>query len=69
MKSYDVYMESFVNVLIPDNVDPDSNDGAKVIYELATAKYLALLHEQPPKYDLNWEHYPDGDTDETQENL
>jgi hypothetical protein len=63
MKSYDVYLDSFVNVSLPDDVDADSNEGARKIYELATAKYLELLASKPPQFDLNWERYEEGDVE------
>lgn len=60
MKSYDVFMDTFVNVLLPDDVDPDSQAGSDAIYEAAIAKYRERLAD-PGQVSLNWERYPEGD--------
>lgn len=60
MKSYDVYLDSFVNVLLPDDVDPDTPEGVAALYEAAIAKYREKL-STPKELTLNWERYEEGD--------
>jgi hypothetical protein len=60
MKSYDVYMDSFVNVLLPNFVDPETQEGAELLHRIATEKYLAKLHRDG-EIHFTWERYEDGD--------
>lgn len=60
MKSYDVYLDTFVNVLIPDDVDPNTNEGTEAIYEAAIQKFRERLAD-PGQISLNWERYEEGD--------
>lgn len=60
MKSYDVFMDTFVNVMLPDDVDPDSEAGIKAIYEAAITKYRVKL-QTPAEITLTWERFEEGD--------
>lgn len=62
MKSYDVYLDSFVNVLLPDDVDPESDEGMAIIWPLAIEKYQRKLSDEGEVH-FTWERYPDGDTE------
>lgn len=61
MKSYDVYMDTFVNVMLPDDVDTNSNEGVKALYEAAITKYRERMADLD-QISLSWERYEDGDT-------
>lgn len=60
MKSYDVYLDTFVNVMIPDEVDPESSEGMEVIRKAAIPKFLERLADEGG-VSLNWERYEEGD--------
>jgi hypothetical protein len=62
MKSYDVYMDSFVNVKLPDDVDPSTNEGYRAMHEAAIMAYRARL-QTPAEISFNWERYEEGDTE------
>lgn len=65
MKSWDVFMDSFVNVLLPDDVDPETQEGVAVLYELAIEKYRRKLME-PGEISFTWERYEEGDPEENE---
>lgn len=58
VRSFDVFMESFVNVVIPEEVDPDSDEGYQMIREAATEKYLKALDSHLAEF--TWKEYKDG---------
>lgn len=60
MKSWDVYLDSFVNVLLPDDVDPETLEGHAALRDAAIAKYMELMSD-PSCMSFNWERYEDGD--------
>lgn len=63
MKSYDVWLDNVVNIMLPDAVDPESAEGIDAIYREA----IPLLIERAgaaAEASLNWERYEDGDTNE-----
>lgn len=60
MKSWDVYMDSFVNILLPDNVDPDTVSGSEILYHKAIEKFKERLDSED--ISLNWDRYEDGDS-------
>jgi len=61
MKSYDVFLDSFVNVMLPDGVDPCSEEGLDIIWPQAIAKYQQKL-ATAGEVHFTWRRYPDGDT-------
>lgn len=58
-RSFDVFMESFVNVVIPEEVDPDSDEGYQIIRKAATEKYLKALDAHLAEF--TWKEYKDGE--------
>jgi hypothetical protein len=62
VKSYDVDMAVFVNVLLPDDCDPDTDEGYAVLHEAAKAKFLERL--QKDDVTFYWELYEDDDIEE-----
>lgn len=62
MKSYDVFLDSFVNVMVPDSVDPDTEEGMKILYKLAIEKYTERMKNES-ELCFTWERYEDGDID------
>jgi len=63
MKSYDVFLETFVNVLLPDGIDPeDGAEGHEMLVLLALEKYRERLRDEAC-CECTWRRYPDGDTD------
>lgn len=67
MKSYDVFLDSFVNVLLPDGLDPNDNaEGTAMLYRLALEKYRERLRDEAA-CECTWRRYPDGDTGEKAE--
>lgn len=66
MKSWDVYMDSFVNIKLPDDVDPGTPLGATMLYEKALAKFAELL-SSGQDVTLNWDRYPPDDTTEEED--
>ena len=65
MKSYDVDMDSFVNVLLPDACDPNTADGYDVLYDAARSTFMEMLRDREVMF--SWERYEDGDTTEGRE--
>lgn len=59
-KSYDVSIDSVVNVLLPADVNPDSDEGIELIYKLALAKFQKRIAD-PGEISLDWERYEDND--------
>jgi hypothetical protein len=59
-QSWDVFLESFVNVLLPDGVTPDDEEGCDLLYRLATEKYLDKLRRDG-EVEFTWRRYPEGD--------
>jgi hypothetical protein len=62
MKSYDVDMVSFVNVLIPGDCDPATKEGYEVLYEAARKVFIDRLVTRQSEF--KYQRYPDGDTEE-----
>ena len=60
MKSWDVFLDTFVNVLLPDDVDPETSAGTEAIYEAAIQKFRERLAD-PGQVSLTWERYEEGD--------
>lgn len=60
MKSWDVYMDSFVNVKLPDNVDPSTNEGYRALHDAAIEAYRARL-QTPQEVSFDWERFDEGD--------
>lgn len=58
-RSYDVFMESFVNVALPATVDTDSDEGYMLLREAATAKYLDAINGS--YCEFTWKEYKDGE--------
>jgi hypothetical protein len=62
MKSYDVDMDSFVNVLLPDDCDPNTTEGYAILLEAARDKFMERLRSRDVTF--LWERYEDGDTED-----
>lgn len=60
MKSYDVFMDSFVNVMLPDECDPDTQEGSEMIIAAATVEYMDKLRRNGDA-DFRWVRFPEGD--------
>jgi hypothetical protein len=60
MKSYDVFMDSGVNVKLPDCVDPESEEGETLIREAATEGFVAVLRHNYGA-DFTWQQYEGGE--------
>jgi hypothetical protein len=60
MKSWDVFMDAFVNVMLPDDLDPDTQEGMEVLYEKALEKYREKMRK-PGEISFTWRRYEDGD--------
>lgn len=45
-KSYDVYIDSGINLKLPPKTDPNTPEGYKVLCELATLKFIDMLLEK-----------------------
>jgi hypothetical protein len=58
-RSYDVFMESFVNVALPATVDTDSDEGYMLLREAAVEKYLEAIHGS--YCEFTWKEYKDGE--------
>lgn len=54
-RSWDVYIDTGVNVEMPADVDPDTDDGVAAIKAAATAKLLAAIEEG--SFDIRCEEY------------
>lgn len=61
MLSYDVFLDSFVNVTLPEGVDPNSQEGMDIIWPQAIEKYQQKL-SVAGEVHFTWKRYPDGDT-------
>ena len=59
MKSYDVFMDSFVNVTLPDCVDPESEEGVTLIRKAATEGFVARLRCDDGA-DFTWQLQHEG---------
>ena len=58
-RAYDVFMESFVNVVLPATVDTDSDEGYMLLREAATSKYLDAISGS--YCEFTWKEYKDGE--------
>lgn len=58
MQSYEVFLDSFVTVTLPDGVDPESEKGVSLIRAAATAGYLATL--RCDEVDFIWKPSREG---------
>jgi len=59
--SYDVYIDSGINLKLPSGTDPDTPEGSKVLSELATQIFIDMLL----KKQIDFTHEPlDGDNNE-----
>ncbi len=57
-KSYDVYIDSGINLKVPSTIDPDTPEGYEVLKDLATKKFIDML----VKNEIEFTHEPlDGD--------
>lgn len=63
MKSWDVFLDSFVNVLLPDDLEPGSEEWLDALWNTAIAKYRQKLSE-PGEVTFTWRRYPENDTQE-----
>lgn len=61
MKSYEVWADNIVNVMLPDGLDPESGAGIAELYRRAIPLLIERLFDEP---SLNWDRYEDGDTEE-----
>ena len=61
MKSYDVWADNMVNVMLPDGLDPNSQAGISEIYRQAIPLLIKRLADEA---SLHWKRYRDGDTNE-----
>ena len=52
-KSYDIGVDSFVNVVVPDHYDPALSDHANVIYQIALRKFQERLNEGD--FNIDWD--------------
>lgn len=55
MRKWDVFMESFVCIELPDGVDPDLLPGSELLVALATSEYMKRL--QAGQCEFTWESY------------
>lgn len=60
MKSYDVFMDTFVNVMLPAGCDPETHDGMEMLWSLAIAEFQERLR-RIDEVTFTWERFPDGD--------
>jgi len=59
--SYDVYIDSGINLKLPSGTDPDTPEGYEVLKDLATKKFIDMLL----KMQIDFTHEPlDGDDNE-----
>jgi hypothetical protein len=56
-KHWDVYLDSFVNIALPDDVDPETDEGYARLHADAVAEYVRRLSCQPCEATLQWELY------------
>jgi hypothetical protein len=56
-KHWDVYLDSFVNVALPDDVDPNTDEGRQRLLDAAIAEYVRRLTTQPQEMTMQWELY------------
>jgi hypothetical protein len=56
MASYDVFINSGVNVTIPDSVDPSTPEGHRILRDATLARLRTLLDEGG-EIDLDYERY------------
>ena len=52
-KSYDISVDSFVNVVVPEHYDPALSDHAKVIQEIALRKFRERLDQG--EFYIDWD--------------
>lgn len=55
MKSYDVFMESFVNVEVADDVDPSTDAGRAVLLDAARRLYIDRIVTKQAEF--TWEEF------------
>lgn len=55
-RRWDVFIDTFVNVTLPDDVDPNTEAGYRKLHEAAYAHYAALL-KTPDYVAFSWEEY------------
>jgi hypothetical protein len=58
-KSWDVCIDTFLNVLLPADVDPDTEEGRAQLVAIATQRFIDALRYGDAVF--TWERYPDGD--------
>jgi len=57
-KKWDVFMESFVCIELPADVDPDSEEGTAILYRKAEELYAERLRTH--QCEFTWEEFHDG---------
>jgi hypothetical protein len=55
MKTWDVFMESFVGVDLPDDVDPATTEGEAVLLEKARNEYVRRIISGEAEF--TWQPY------------
>ena len=60
-KSYDISVDSFVNVVVPDHYNPKQSDHANVIYQIALRKFQDRLDDGDFNIDWNLRKYESHD--------
>lgn len=56
-KSYDVFMESFVNVEVGDDIDPSTDAGREVLLDAARRLYVERIVTKQAEF--TWEEFDD----------
>jgi hypothetical protein len=59
-KSYDVYIDSGINLKVPSTTDPDTPEGYAVLKDLATKKFIDML----VKNQIDFTHEPFDEDEE-----
>ena len=60
MKTWDVFVESFVGVELPDDVDPNTPEGQSVLLDKARAEYVRRILSGETEF--TWSLYDEEDT-------
>lgn len=54
-RQWDVFMESFVCIELPADVDPDSEEGTELLYRKAAALYVERIRSG--QCEFTWEEF------------
>ena len=54
-RTYVVFLDTGVQVSLPTNVDPDSDEGYDALKKAAAAQFITLLQQDPIEFAINVE--------------